>query len=148
MDDHARLKKLFAALVVAFRAEDREQCAALWTACDKSLEAHMLLEEQLILPEFAKADAVEAAALAREHGEIRAALAELGIGVDLHCTSAEAVERFARALEEHAQREDGLMYRWASGSSQQNSRQDVPPTLRAQVHAALRKVVGRSGGRA
>lgn len=134
-NDHARLGKLFAEIVIAFRAGDREKCTALWNECESGLEAHLSLEEQLILPEFAKVDAEEAAALVREHAAIRAELGELGIGVDLHCTNAEAVERFVRVLEDHAKREESLMYRWARGNLQPG----VQATMRAQLRAALRK---------
>jgi hypothetical protein len=109
-NDHARLGKLFDELVVAFRAAVRDDCAALWSAFESSLDAHMALEEQLVLPESAKVDPAEAAALGREHAAIRASLSELGVGVELHCTNAETVERFIRVLENHAQREDALMY--------------------------------------
>jgi len=129
--DHARLKRLFAELVVAFRAGDREQCAALWNALDSGLELHMALEERLILPEFAKVDPVEAAALTREHVAIRASLTELGIGVDLHCTNVELVERFLRVLEDHAKREEALMYRWARA----NLPQGALATIRSRLSA-------------
>ena len=104
VEDHARLGKLFNELVVAFRDGDRYECAALWNAFEKSLDAHMALEEQLILPEFAKVDPAEAAALASEHAAIRESLSELGVGVDLHRTNAEAVERFISMLKNHATR--------------------------------------------
>lgn len=134
-NDHARLGKLCAGLVAAFRADDREKCTALWNECESGLEAHLSLEEQLILPEFAKIDAEEAAALVREHAAIRAELGELGIGVDLHCTNADAVERFVNVLEEHAKREDSRMYRWA----RKNLEPGAAASIRRQLRAALRK---------
>ncbi len=139
INDHARLEKLFAALVIAFRAGDRERCAALWNACDSSLEAHMAAEEQLILPEFAKREPVEAAAVAREHAAIRSALSELGIGVDLHCTNAEAVERFTRVLKKHAEREERRMYPWAREGLQHGAQ----AKLRERLGAAVRRLVAR-----
>lgn len=134
--DHACLEELFAELGAAFRTGDRDRCAAIWNAFDSTLEAHLALEERLILPELAKVDPAEAAALVREHAAIRTSLGELGIGVDLHCTNAEAVDRFIRVLEAHAKREDALMYRWASVNLQPGA----ASTIRAQLGAAFRKL--------
>lgn len=140
VEDHARLRQLFDELVAAFRTGDRDECAVQWNAFDESLEAHMALEEQLILPELAKADPAEAAALAREHVALRTSLSELGIGVDLHCTNAGAVERFISVLETHAEREEALMYRWSLG----NLQPDMQSTIRARLRASARKLVGSS----
>lgn len=134
--DHARLEQLFNQLAAAFRAGDRDECAALWDEFDSSLEAHMVLEEQLILPEFAKVDTREAAALVREHAAIRTALGELGVGVDLHCTNADAVERLLQMLKDHAKREETLMYRWAQAN--------LPPRARASTQARLRAVLRKA----
>lgn len=140
VEDHARLGKLFDELVMAFRAGDRDECAELWNSFDTSLDAHMALEEKLVFPEFAKVDPAQAAALAREHVAIRTWLSELGMGFDLHYKTAEAVECFIRVLKNHAQVEDALMYRWASA----NLHRDVLSTIRAQLGAAVRKLVGKN----
>lgn len=137
--DHACLEQLFAELGAAFGTGDRDRCAALWNDFDSTLEAHLALEERLILPELAKVDPVEAAALGREHAAIRISLGELGLGVDLHRTNAEAVARFIRVLEEHAKREDALMYRWANTHLQQGAKS----TIREQLSAAFRKLAAR-----
>lgn len=137
VEEHARLEKLLNQLAAAFQGGDRDECAALWNRFDSGLEAHVALEEELILPEFAKADAAEAAALEREHVAIRSALGELGIGVDLHCTSADAVERLRCMLEDHAKREEALMYRWA----QANLRPRARASTQARLRIALRNLV-------
>ena len=131
--DHARLEAMYEDVVAAFRAGDCDEAGALWNAFAGGLEAHMALEEKRILPEFAKLDASEAAALRREHAEIRTSLDELGIGVDLHCTTPGAVERFIRTLKAHAEREDALMYRWAS--------EGAPISVRAKWLSAARKLI-------
>lgn len=135
-EDHARLDRLFEELLAAFRAGAREEAAALWTTFDAGLLAHMALEEQRLLPEFAKVDAAEAEALAAEHAKLRDALTELGVGVDLHLTNAAAVERLVATLREHARREDALMYRWASA----NLQDEEQTSIRAQLLAAARRL--------
>ena len=127
--DHQRLDELFSDLLAAFQRDDRKEATALWRAFDSGLTAHMKLEEALILPAFANVAPAEAAALAREHVAFRASLTELGVGVDLHCTNAEAVERFLAALREHAEREDALMYRWAQAN--------IPGEVRSAIRTQL-----------
>lgn len=144
--DHDRLDKLFEDLVAAFRADARDEAAQLWTAFDAGLLAHFDLEEKRVLPEFTKAYPVEAAALAREHTEIRALLDELGIGVDLHLTRADSVAHFVEVLKKHAKREDALMYRWARANLVEGDQ----ATIRTQLLSFVRKLVGntpRQGGR-
>lgn len=104
---------------------------------DSGLELHLALEERLILPEFAKVDPVEAEVLTREHVAIRTSLTELGIGVDLHCTNSELVERFIGVLEDHAKREEALMYRWARANLPQSAQVTVRSRLIAAVHELL-----------
>ena len=137
LTEHAHLEQLFEDLIAAFRAGDRQASAALWTTFENDFESHMALEEQLIFPEFAKLEPAEAAALTREHAAIRACLSELRPGVYLHCTNVDAVESFIRVLEEHAKREDALMYRWA----RRNLRQNVQAMIRSQLLGGVRRLL-------
>jgi hemerythrin superfamily protein len=137
-NEHNRLDEVFEELLAAFRAGDRAEVAVRWDSFAAGLNAHMALEEEYILPGFAATDPEEAALIAREHGEIRASLADLEVGLDLHCTNLHAAERFIRALRDHAQREEALLYRWAQanlGEAQQAS-------LSAQLISAFRKLAG------
>lgn len=137
MEDHRRLDQLFEALLRAFEAGDREGAAALWSSFDRGLEKHMELEEELILPALSAEEPQEVADLLHEHAGIRTALIEMGVGVDLHCTKADAVERLVRKLKEHARREDMLLYRWASA----HLREDVQRSIREQLLGTLRKLM-------
>jgi hemerythrin-like domain-containing protein len=110
--DHAWLAALFERLLAAFQADAREDAARLWTAFDEGLRSHLALEEEHLLPRFARVDPDEAQALLTEHHHIRDKLLRMGIGVDLHLTRDEQVEQFIRELNAHARREDALMYRW------------------------------------
>jgi hypothetical protein len=112
--DHERLDRLFRDLLAAFEADARVEAGQLWNEFDTDLRAHMQLEEELLLPQFAETHAAEALALVREHEQIREKLLQLGVGVDLHLTRFGQVEDFVRLLRGHAKREQELMYRWAA----------------------------------
>mgnify|MGYP000402406448 CR=1 FL=1 len=127
--DHARLDDLFIALGEAFKANAREDAARLWTELDAGLEAHFRLEETQILPHLAQVDPAEAEALAREHGEIRAKLAELGPAVDLHLLRDVIVDELISKLRIHARREDGLMYRWSETHLSEHARSSIAARL-------------------
>lgn len=111
-EDHARLTALFEQMLAAFQADARDDAARLWTAFDEGLRSHLALEEEHLLPRFARVDPQEAEALLAEHHRIRDKLLRMGIGVDLHLTRDDQVAQFIEELKAHAQREDALMYRW------------------------------------
>lgn len=110
---HAYLERLFQDVITAFQANRRDAVAELWSEFDGRLTRHLDLEDQWLLPGFAKIDPAGAAQLADEHQRIRATLMEFGVGVDLHLTRSEMVDAFIARLRAHARREDELMYRWA-----------------------------------
>jgi hemerythrin-like domain-containing protein len=126
--DHERLDQLFDALVQALRADARDDALRLWAAFDDGLCRHMALEERHLLRAFAIVDPREAAELLKEHDEIRAKLAELGIGVELHQIGVDVVSTFVEQLRQHARREDALAYRWA---------ERLPPETKRQLQASL-----------
>ena len=129
MADHAGIATLFDDVVAAFRSGDRDEAAAMFAQFEQRLEAHLALEDQLLLPPLRAAHPDEVAALAEDHRKIRARLAELGVGVDLHFTRASWVAAFVDSLRAHAQREDALLYRWAA-----------EPTAKIDTRAVLRRL--------
>jgi hemerythrin-like domain-containing protein len=135
--DHRELDQLFDALPNALRADAREDALRLWAAFDDGLCRHMALEERHILPVLGQQDAEEVARLSREHDEIRAKLAELGVDVDLHTISAQMVSDFIGQLRSHAQREEALAYRWAEANLPVAEQQKIRTGLSAA--SALRQ---------
>jgi hemerythrin-like domain-containing protein len=127
--EHHQIEVLFEELIAACRADASDEVRRLWDAFDGALQSHFDLEEQHIFPEVSRVDPKEVAALVREHGQLRAKLLELGIGVDLHLIRTEAVVDFIAALKAHARREDALMYRWA----QANLPEDAQARIRART---------------
>ena len=86
---------------------------AEWTTFERTLSRHLEQEETELLPGFATHDAAEARAILAVHADIRAALLEIGLGLDLHLLRTEAVQEFVKQLRAHAQREDATLYDWA-----------------------------------
>jgi hemerythrin-like domain-containing protein len=111
--EHDQLDQLFEQLLDALRADAREDAMRLWTEFDAGLCEHMQFEEKVVLPALRTAEPREAAALAEEHDQIRAKLAELGVALDLHEVRAETVADFVEQLRRHARRENALAYQWA-----------------------------------
>jgi hemerythrin-like domain-containing protein len=136
--DHDRLDRLFEELSNALRGDAREDAVRLWSQFEDGLIRHMELEEKSILPALAKAEPKEAQDLLREHGEMRAKLAELGVGVDLHQVPPELVGDFIEQLRHHARREDELCYRWAEGHLPESDRDRLAQALEA-AHAVRQR---------
>jgi hemerythrin-like domain-containing protein len=127
--EHRELDQLFEALLNALQADARDDALRLWSAFDDGLCRHMALEEKHLLPLLEQQDAQEVEGLLKEHEDIRAKLAELGVGVDLHEIRVQTVSDFVEQLRRHARREDALAYRWAQ--------QNVPAAQQAEIRSAL-----------
>jgi hemerythrin superfamily protein len=115
--DHARLDHLFEDIVASARAGDPGALRAEWRRFEAELTSHLELEEQELLPAFARQHPAEAQGLREEHERIRGMLAELGVALDLHCLRADRVEEFVTLVRAHARREEALLYPWASRTS-------------------------------
>lgn len=111
---HQTLERLFEKLILAVTADDRIEMHAIWEQVESKLLAHLEAEERFVLPAFAKSDRKEATELVREHGKIRELLLELGVAIELHYARLAPFQLFMGMLREHAQREETLLYRWAS----------------------------------
>jgi hemerythrin-like domain-containing protein len=129
--DHRELDQLFDALSYAVHADARDDTLRLWAAFDDGLCQHMALEEKHILPVLRQQDAEEVDQLSREHDELRAKLADLAVGVDLHQLGEQTVNDFIEQLRHHAQREEALAYRWAEASLQAAAQQKIRSVLTA-----------------
>jgi hemerythrin-like domain-containing protein len=139
MREHAQLEETFDALLNAFNADARVECAELWSEFDTRLRAHMLLEEQSMLPAFAREHPAEAERILAEHQQIQQTLIDLGIGVDLHLTRADLVEGFVALLRSHASREDKLFYAWSQEHLGPEERSTVLDRLLARLqHTPVR----------
>ena len=117
-EDHQHLDQLFEEIVGWAREGEHASLREEWRRFERELSSHMDLEEQEILPAFSRTHQAEAQAILDEHARIRARLTEMGIDLDLHCLRAERVEAFIGLLRAHARREEGLLYPWASRTTE------------------------------
>jgi hemerythrin len=140
--EHEYLNGLFERLLAAFQADARVELGSLWTEFDSRLRSHMSLEEEYILPEFAKVDVTEANALRAEHVRIRELLTELDIAVDLHLARESTIADLVTMLKAHAEREDRLMYRWAASNLGAGTRK----TIREEIRRAFHNIAVKSQG--
>lgn len=137
--EHERLASLFREVVDAFESGSQEGAAVRFNELERTLEAHLQMEEEHILPGLARVDPQEAKTLREEHDRIRALVASLGVGLDLHATRASAIVDLVKTLEAHAKREDTLAYRWAEANLDEPTR----AKLRVRVSDRLAHLAAR-----
>jgi hypothetical protein len=112
-EHHRRLERLFEALLTQTAGGDPVTLRCEWSRFEEELLHHMEFEEVVLLPELAREDPEEAAAIRSEHAGIRRALLDLGVSLDLHALRLEAVETFVQRLRAHARREEQGLYSWS-----------------------------------
>jgi hemerythrin superfamily protein len=133
--DHRRLEALVDQLLVAFEADDREAIAKLWTQVESGLLAHFEAEETHLIPELLRRSDRGARVIIGEHQHLRARLAELGVGVDLHLVRLEAARHFVDELRAHARNEDRLLYSWADDQLDDDAQLATIGALRGRAPA-------------
>jgi len=114
--EHVEINEALERLIGAFETGDQEVARSAFRDFDQRLMAHLKMEDELLLPEFAGIDPAEAELIAADHRAIRAKIDELAIGSDLHLTRLPAIRQLAEVLRAHAQREDEVLYRWVDRS--------------------------------
>ena len=107
------------------------QLAARWTLYEDGLLAHLDAEEMYLLPELSRHDAARADVIRAEHATIRALLAEVGVGLELHIVREDQMQRLAAFLRRHAEAEEADVYTWADENLEEGSRHGLIGRLRA-----------------
>lgn len=125
---HERLEADFANLCERARSGDWRECDEVWGWFSRDLEAHLALEEERYFTAYLH-DGPEApgvvAALRADHEVIRAALAEIGVDIQLHTIRADRVDRFVAALRAHAEREDRTIHAWLEAREEAGERPPI-----------------------
>jgi hypothetical protein len=111
--EHEHINHALDQLIAAYETGDHDIARVAFATFDRTLAAHLRMEDDRLLPRFAVLDPAEAETLRAEHRSIRAAIDELGVGTDLHLTRLSAIRQLAALLRIHAHREDSFLYRWA-----------------------------------
>jgi hypothetical protein len=92
------------------------------------LLSHMGVEEQLLLPLLESSHHAAAQRNRAEHARLRGLVDELSAAVELHSLAESAVRQLIQALDDHAEREERLLYRFAC---------DAPPAVQCRLATAL-----------
>ena len=135
--DHDRVEALCDSLLEAYEQDDWCIVRAAFNRLEAALAAHIEAEEGWLLPGYRVAAPEEARALEGDHVAFRRQLAEIGVGIDLHCVSEVMVRGLVARLREHAAREDCTLYRWADGGLEPGLAASLRARLEARVASAL-----------
>jgi hemerythrin superfamily protein len=139
-DDHLRLDALFEELQSRVHAGDAAAAQETWAAFEQGLLAHLEAEERFMLPVFEREDPDEAVVIRNEHDKIRALLADIGVGLEIHTAREARVDDFVSFLRAHAKREEDKLYQWAEGDLPEEQSRSVLDRIRAAVLAGAEAV--------
>jgi polyisoprenoid-binding protein YceI len=114
VSDHEHLEWSFQAIVNEAWRGDPADLGERWRSFERELLAHLATEEEDLIRLFGEVQPIEARELMAEHQQIRITATEMGIDLDLHCLRAARVQAFIDQLRAHAQREEQLLYPWAT----------------------------------
>lgn len=116
-EDHEALEGLAGTIIKMVEEGDREDISNAVTAMEAGILSHLEGEERELIPNYARVNPVEAAAILKEHAAIRKNLTELDVTTDLHLLRATALRSLLESLRTHAKRENAGMYRWAEAEA-------------------------------
>jgi hemerythrin-like domain-containing protein len=115
-DEHTSIGRELEDLANRAETGDWSLCDSIWDGFTARLEDHMQFEETSLLDDFA-ASSAEARGTAKElrdeHARIRASLLDLGVLLQLHQLSRNAIESLVAVIRDHARRENLTLYPWA-----------------------------------
>jgi hemerythrin-like domain-containing protein len=148
MNQHASLDEALQELLRAASRVDSRPLQEAWTRFEPGLLRHLELEEQFLFPLVEGRHLEEVRALRVEHDRIRDIVGELGLCCDLHTVRKQAVERLAKMLRSHAEREDVTLYRWVDEQTPVETRRRLLRLLVNTVRSELHVNSGHGGAAA
>lgn len=116
--DHKALDLLCSELVPRVVNGDWAGCDEVWNEFARGVEAHMGLEEAILLPNFAAEGphrALQARQIRRQHRVIRRQIERFDSAIERHSLRAEDVRALIETLRGHAAFEDASIYAWVDG---------------------------------
>lgn len=127
--DHAKLEGRFDAILEEMQSGNAPGQTAEWTQFEEAVLSHFDAEEKYLLPIFEAHDPDSATVIRNEHEEIRKAIRELGLGVDLRTVREQTVRELVQKLRAHAAHEEKL-YRFADREASDDIARSVLDRLR------------------
>ena len=115
-DFHERMEQAFQVLMEAVTGEDPLVLRARWGAFEQEL-LHHFEDEECELRRFTLEYPDEARVIREQHEQLRTAMIELGVMVDLHLVRADLVNEFLDRLRRHAAQEERVFYPWIRGTT-------------------------------
>ncbi len=135
--DHVELRLLLLRLSQDARDPSGSALRATWNELEPRLLVHLDAEEQYLLPLVEGSHPAQADCTRSEHAQIRRMLSELGVAIELHTAREPMINELIRTLDEHAEREDRTLYRFAGEKASVAVQHRIAEMLRE----ALRSVI-------
>ncbi len=110
--EHKDLDALYEGLANRVHCGDTATIDEAWGPLEARLRAHMDFEERHLLPRFEQIAPDAARQILAEHAQIRDALSEVGIAIELHALREDAMELLLTRLRAHGRLEEETLYRW------------------------------------
>lgn len=127
--DHERLERVFCELENAVEGADQPTIQRGWDAFERGLLAHLEAEERLLFPLLEAEHSEQVERARREHGRLRALLADLGVRSDLHLLRKDVAAALLDQLRKHAAWEDQTLYPWAMAKASEPTRLSLRDAL-------------------
>ncbi len=110
--EHKDLDALYEDLANRVHCGDTAAIDEAWGPLETRLRAHMDFEELQLLPRFELIAPDAARRIQAEHAQIRDALSDVGIAIELHTVREDAMNRLLSHLRAHGRHEEETLYRW------------------------------------
>ena len=111
--DHRELRQLLLRLAEDAHDPSGSALRTTYSELERRLLAHLEAEEQYLLPLVEGSHPAQADCTRSEHAQIRRLVSELGLAIELHSAREPMISELIRTLDEHAEREDRTLYRFA-----------------------------------
>jgi len=112
-DSHEHIDQLYQAILARAPGLGTETLRSEWDQFKRALLGHLESEEQNILPSYEVLHPHEARAIADEHVELRQAVTELGMDLEVHRLRTDVAQLFQQKLRTHASHKKQHFYPWA-----------------------------------
>jgi iron-sulfur cluster repair protein YtfE (RIC family) len=141
--DHQEIDALLRRVAEDAAAPVPGALTASWGLFETKLIRHMEAEERFLLPLLEASDPVEVSRIRNEHMQIREALTELGMAVELHTAREPHFKKLVDLLETHGKHEDAALYRLAGDKASSSIDHGVAQLLKQGATTLLKNISDR-----